>query len=90
MIVGSVQEAIDKGLAKDETGVHATRNTAQIPTLSILLRKINLMQPWEEHEEMKKKHVQRTLFFSSYDFGSGIQKINVQNCGTYLMEKEIW
>ena len=33
LIVGSVQEAIDKGLAQDEKGVHATRNTAQIPTL---------------------------------------------------------
>ena len=33
LVVGSVQEAIDKGLAQDEQGVHATRNTAQIPTL---------------------------------------------------------
>ena len=33
LIVGSVQEAIDNGLAQDEKGVHATRNTAQIPTL---------------------------------------------------------
>ncbi|MDB2408170.1 sulfate adenylyltransferase subunit CysD [Crocinitomicaceae bacterium] len=33
LVVGSVQEAIDKGLAQDEKGVHATRNTAQIPTL---------------------------------------------------------
>jgi len=33
LVVGSVQEAIDKGLTQDEKGVHATRNTAQIPTL---------------------------------------------------------
>ena len=33
LVIGSVQEAIDKGLAQDEKGVHATRNTAQIPTL---------------------------------------------------------
>ena len=32
-VVGSVQEAIDKGLAQEEKGIHATRNSAQIPTL---------------------------------------------------------
>lgn len=33
LIVGSVQDAIDTGLATEETGVNASRNTAQIPTL---------------------------------------------------------
>jgi sulfate adenylyltransferase subunit 2 len=33
LIVGSVQAAIDSGLASEETGVNASRNTAQIPTL---------------------------------------------------------
>jgi len=33
LIVGSVQEAIDTGLASEETGANASRNTAQIPTL---------------------------------------------------------
>jgi len=33
LIVGSVQEAIDKGRVKEETGVNASRNTLQIVTL---------------------------------------------------------
>ncbi len=63
LVIGSVQEAIDNGLTQDEKGVHATRNTAQIPTLIDTIEKINLMRLWVEHEEMKKKHVLRNDFF---------------------------
>lgn len=33
LVVGSVQRAIDEGLVEEETGLHASRNTLQIPTL---------------------------------------------------------
>ena len=33
LIVGSVQEAIDKGFVKEETGINASRNFLQIETL---------------------------------------------------------
>src|SRR5690348_2810640 len=33
LIVGSVQESIDKGRVKEETGLNASRNTLQIVTL---------------------------------------------------------
>ena len=33
LVVGSVQEAIDKGLAQDEKGVHATQKYCSNPTL---------------------------------------------------------
>ncbi|MDG2164254.1 MAG: sulfate adenylyltransferase subunit CysD [Flavobacteriales bacterium] len=39
LIVGSVQEAIDIGMVKEETGVHASRNSLQIVTLLDTLEK---------------------------------------------------
>ncbi len=39
LIVGSVQEAIDNGLVKEETGIHASRNSLQIVTLLDTLEK---------------------------------------------------
>lgn len=39
LIVGSVQEAIDKGMVKEETGMHASRNSLQIVTLLDTLEK---------------------------------------------------
>ncbi len=39
LIVGSVQEAIDKGMVKEETGMHASRNLLQIVTLLDTLEK---------------------------------------------------
>ncbi|PDH46180.1 MAG: sulfate adenylyltransferase subunit CysD [Bacteroidetes bacterium MED-G21] len=39
LIVGSVQEAIDKGMVKEETGVNASRNSLQIVTLLDTLEK---------------------------------------------------
>ncbi len=41
LIVGSVQEAIDKGRVKEETGVNASRNTLQI---------VSLLDTLEEHK----------------------------------------
>ena len=32
LVIGNVQDAIDNGLAQDETGVHATRNTRTFRT----------------------------------------------------------
>ena len=39
LIVGSVQDAIDRGLVKEETGVNASRNFLQIETLLECLEK---------------------------------------------------
>ena len=39
LIVGSVQEAIDKGMVKEETGINASRNSLQIVTLLDTLEK---------------------------------------------------
>ena len=41
LIVGSVQEAIDKGRAKEETGANASRNSLQIVSLLDTLEEIN-------------------------------------------------
>ena len=86
LVVGSVQDAIDKGLAQDEKGVHATRNTAQIPTLLEPLKKINLMLQWEaRRRDEEKARCKRTLFFSLVmTLVNGIPKINDQNYGIFL------
>ncbi len=85
LVVGSVQEAIDKGLAQDEKGVHATRNTAQIPTLldTIEKNKFDAAMGGARRDEEKARAKER--FFSHRDdFGNGIPKINDQNYGIFL------
>ena len=42
LIVGSVQELIDNGEAKDETGINASRNRLQIPALLKVLDELKI------------------------------------------------
>ena len=67
LVVGSVQEAIDNGLAQDEKGVHATRNTAQIPTLlnTIEENKFDAAMGGARRDEEKARSKER--FFSHRD-----------------------
>ena len=67
LVVGSVQEAIDNGLAQDEKGVHATRNTAQIPTLidTIEKNKFDAAMGGARRDEEKARAKER--FFSHRD-----------------------
>jgi sulfate adenylyltransferase subunit 2 len=67
LVVGSVQEAIDNGLAQDEKGVHATRNTAQIPTLidTIEKNKFDAAMGGARRDEEKSRAKER--FFSHRD-----------------------
>ena len=66
-LLGSVQEAIDNGLAQDEKGVHATRNTAQIPTLidTIEKNKFDAAMGGARRDEEKARAKER--FFSHRD-----------------------
>ena len=70
LVVGSVQEAIDNGLAQDEKGVHATRNTAQIPTLidTIEKNKFDAAMGGARRDEEKARAKER-LFSHRDDFG---------------------
>ena len=61
LIVGSVQESIDKGRVKEETGYYASRNKLQTTTLLDTLENINSMQPSVAHEEMRRRHVPRNV-----------------------------
>lgn len=67
LIVGSVQEAINKGFAHDEKGVNASRNTAQIPTLldTIEKHKFDAAMGGARRDEEKARAKER--FFSHRD-----------------------
>jgi sulfate adenylyltransferase subunit 2 len=67
LVIGSVQEAINNGLAQDEKGVHATRNTAQIPTLidTIEKNKFDAAMGGARRDEEKARAKER--FFSHRD-----------------------
>jgi sulfate adenylyltransferase subunit 2 len=67
LVIGSVQDAIENGLAQDETGVHATRNTAQIPTLldTIEKNKFDAAMGGARRDEEKARAKER--FFSHRD-----------------------
>jgi sulfate adenylyltransferase subunit 2 len=64
LIVGSVQEAIDNGLAQDEKGVHATRNTAQIPTLlhTLEVHRFDAAMGGARRDEEKARAKERFFF----------------------------
>ena len=70
LVVGSVQEAIDNGLAQDEKGVHATRNTAQIPTLidTIEKNKFDAAMGGARRDEEKARAKERIMSFRD-EFG---------------------
>jgi sulfate adenylyltransferase subunit 2 len=67
LIVGSVQEAIDKGLAVEEKGGNASRNIAQIPALlqAIEEHKFDALMGGARRDEEKARAKER--FFSHRD-----------------------
>lgn len=67
LIVGSVQEAIDTGLAAEEQGANASRNVAQIPTLlkAIEEHKFDALIGGARRDEEKARAKER--FFSHRD-----------------------
>ena len=67
LIVGSVQEAIDKGMVKEETGINASRNSLQIVTLldAIEKHKIDAAMGGARRDEEKARAKER--FFSHRD-----------------------
>lgn len=67
LIVGSVQEAIDKGMVKEETGINASRNSLQIFTLLDTLEKekIDAAMGGARRDEEKARAKER--FFSHRD-----------------------
>ena len=67
LIIGSVQEAIDKGTVKEETGVNASRNSLQIVTLldTIEKYKIDAAMGGARRDEEKARGKER--FFSHRD-----------------------
>jgi sulfate adenylyltransferase subunit 2 len=67
LIVGSVQESIDKGRVKEETGLNASRNTLQIVTLldTIEALKIDAAIGGARRDEEKARAKER--FFSHRD-----------------------
>ena len=67
LIVGKVQDMIDKGMAADEKGVNASRNVAQIPTLlnTIEEHKFDALIGGARRDEEKARAKER--FFSHRD-----------------------
>ncbi len=67
LIVGQVQDMIDKGMANDEKGVNASRNIAQIPTLlqAIETHKFDALIGGARRDEEKARAKER--FFSHRD-----------------------
>ena len=67
LLLGKVQEMIDKGMANDEKGVNASRNIAQIPTLlqAIETHKFDALIGGARRDEEKARAKER--FFSHRD-----------------------
>ncbi|PQB04227.1 sulfate adenylyltransferase subunit CysD [Aureitalea marina] len=67
LVVGSVQEAIDKGRVREETGVNASRNSLQIVSLLDTLeeRKVDAAMGGARRDEEKARAKER--FFSHRD-----------------------
>ena len=67
LIVGSVQQAIDDGRVKEETGVNASRNSLQIVTLLDCLEdhKVDAAMGGARRDEEKARAKER--FFSHRD-----------------------
>jgi len=70
LIVASVQDAIDKGLAQDETGPRASRNRLQIPTLlnAIEEGRFDALFGGARRDEEKARAKERVYSFRD-DFG---------------------
>jgi sulfate adenylyltransferase subunit 2 len=67
LIVGSVQEAIDNGLVKEETGVNASRNFLQIETLLDCLEKNKIDGAMGGARRDEEKARAKERFFSHRD-----------------------
>ena len=87
LIVGSVQQAIDDGRVKEETGVNASRNSLQIVTLLDCLEdhKVDAAMGGARRDEEKARAKER--FFSHRDeFGQWDPKTSVRSFGICLMD----
>ena len=91
LIVGSVQEYIDSGKVKEETGHNASRNSLQIVSLldTIEENKVDAAMGGARRDEEKARAKER--FFSHRDeFGQWDPKNQrPELAGTYLMEEKI-
>ena len=67
LIIGSVQEAIDKGTVKEETGVNASRNSLQIVTLLDTLEKYKIDAAMGGARRDEEKARAKERFFSHRD-----------------------
>ena len=67
LIVGNVQEAIDKGIAQEEAGSNASRNTAQIPTLLDAIERNNFDVALGGARRDEEKARAKERFFSHRD-----------------------
>ena len=67
LIVGSVQEAIDNGIAQEESGSNASRNTAQIPTLLDAIERNNFDVALGGARRDEEKARAKERFFSHRD-----------------------
>ena len=86
LIVGSVQESIDKGRVKEETGSDASRNALQIVSLLDTLEeyKVDAAMGGARRDEEKARAKER-FFHTVMSSDNGILKISVQNCGICSM-----
>jgi sulfate adenylyltransferase subunit 2 len=67
LVVGSVQQIIDEGKASEESGVHASRNTAQIPTLLETIEKNQFDAAMGGARRDEEKARAKERFFSHRD-----------------------
>ena len=67
LVVGSVQSSIDEGKATDETGMYASRNKAQIPTLLDTLEKHQFDAALGGARRDEEKSRAKERFFSHRD-----------------------
>jgi sulfate adenylyltransferase subunit 2 len=89
--VGSVQESIDTGRVREETGVNASRNALQTISLLDTLEKYKIDAAMGGARRMKKRPVPKSVFSPTVmNLDSGIPKINGRNCGTFSMAKNMW
>ena len=63
LIVRNVQDNIDKGVVKEETGRYASRNILQTQTFLMPLKNLDLMPVLVVRVEMKKRQEQKNVFF---------------------------
>ena len=90
LIIGSVQESIDKKIVKEETGPDASRNSLQIITLLDTLEKNKIDSAMEVRGEMRKRQEQKNAFsLTGMNLVNGTQKINVLNFGICSMAEKI-